>query len=595
MKKFVKSFLMAAAALVLFAGCSNLSNATVSGNPEKAVIQIGIDNSVDYGTKSARTINPEAIASNAAPDTFGKITLKGESEKGNKIDEYTLSFSSGKAEVELSYDVWYLTMSAYSKNDPTLKILEGRRRLDMKNGAPASNEAVTFKLSSEGVTTVGKVKLAGTFTDNTTTPLASKYKAALYDLNTNAVIEGTEKSGECSGENVGKFSYEVTNVEPGRYNFRIYFYMTKGTGDSAKDVAIGTWGDIIVIAPGRETKNEELALGDILNKAPDAPEGLAAYYVDGSADGNNYNVFISWQDKSNNEEYFELTIQNCDGSSPVNYKIFGAETDEETVHVKEVFWESDIRVDGTLSAGSKSCIVKLPLAKKFDISIKAVNVVGESSSCSRETDTTKISELSGKTAYGTEKINLIKIVYDLNGGMIKSTNKTGSLTEYHIFKDEDITLTTFTDLEMNHHPFLQWNDPEITTGDKKITKISVFGNKTVEASYNTKSIINYEINDSYGTITASATQGSDNVKNGVLKSNGNVDFAISGTDAADVTHILVRFLSVDGKDITQEADGSNLTFKRINELASGTYTVQVIATKKDGKQYSDVFAITKEL
>ncbi len=181
MKKFVKSFLMAAAVLVLFAGCSNLSNATVSGNPEKAVIQIGIDNSVDYGTKSARTINPVAIASNAAPDTFGKITLKGESEKGNKIDEYALTFDSGKAEVELSYDVWYLTMSAYSKNDPTLKILEGRRRLDMKNGAPASNEAVTFKLSSEGVTTVGKVKLAGTFTDNTTTPLASKYKAALYD------------------------------------------------------------------------------------------------------------------------------------------------------------------------------------------------------------------------------------------------------------------------------------------------------------------------------------------------------------------------------------------------------------------------------
>ena len=75
MKKFVRSFLMAAAALVLFAGCSNLSNASVSGNPGKAVIQIGIDNSVDYGTKSARTINPVAIVSNAAPDTFGKITL----------------------------------------------------------------------------------------------------------------------------------------------------------------------------------------------------------------------------------------------------------------------------------------------------------------------------------------------------------------------------------------------------------------------------------------------------------------------------------------------------------------------------------------
>ena len=158
-----------------------------------------------------------------------------------------------------------------------------------------------------------------------------------------------------------------------------------------------------------------------------------------------------------------------------------------------------------------------------------------------------------------------------------------------------ITLKTFTDLEMNHHPFLQWNDPEIASGDKKITKISAFGNKEVEASYNTKSIINYEIDDSYGTVTATATQGSDNVKNDVLKSNGNIKFEISGTDAADVTHILVRFMGVDGNDFVQEADGNSILFKKVNDLSSITYTVQVIATKKDGKLYSDVFAITKEM
>ena len=125
MKKFVKSFLMAAAVLVLFAGCSNLSNATVSGTPEKAVIQIGIDNSVDYGTKSARTINPVAIASNTAPDTFGKITLSGTSEKGYELKdvddntEVELSFTDGKAKIGLEYDVWYLTMKAYDKTDNT--------------------------------------------------------------------------------------------------------------------------------------------------------------------------------------------------------------------------------------------------------------------------------------------------------------------------------------------------------------------------------------------------------------------------------------------------------------------------------------------
>ena len=154
MKKFVKSFLLAAAALVLFAGCSNLNDATVSGDSGKAVITIGIDDMSSSGSKNAsRTVNPTPITSGAS---FGSITLKGESENGNTIDEYTITFDeNNKAKIELSYDVWYLTLSAYSTDTTPKLLMQGRRRVDMKNGAPSSDEAITFKLSAEGVKTNG--------------------------------------------------------------------------------------------------------------------------------------------------------------------------------------------------------------------------------------------------------------------------------------------------------------------------------------------------------------------------------------------------------------------------------------------------------
>ena len=88
-------------------------------------------------------------------------------------------------------DVWHLTLSAYSKEDTPVLILQGRRRVDMKNGAPASSEPITFTLSTEGIQTAGSVSIFGTFTD--TAKNATKYKATLYDLNTNEVITDMDR------------------------------------------------------------------------------------------------------------------------------------------------------------------------------------------------------------------------------------------------------------------------------------------------------------------------------------------------------------------------------------------------------------------
>lgn len=594
MKKFVKSFLLAAAALMLFAGCSNLGNdATVTGEDGKAVLTIGIDGFTGSSSRSAaRTVNPTEITDGSA---FSKITIKGDSESYDSMDETELTFTGGTATIELTYDVWYLTLTAYNaENKP---ILEGHRRVDMKNGAPASNTPITFTLSAEGVTTAGGVTLSGTFTD--TDGLAESYAAALYDLNSNEIIlneagTSTLKTGTCTGDDKGKFSYTVSNVKPGRYNFRIYF-------KNSENVNIGTWGDIVVIAPGRTTSDATITLGDILMKKPKAPTALSAYYMNNSVTGNYYNALITWtRDSVHNEEYFELTINDVTGTSET-YKIFTNET--VAAEKKEVFFESDSRVDGTLAAGSEYCIVKLPVGKKFEISIKAVNFLGASDAKDRDSATTASAitlsngnAVGANTAYGDEAINLMKLAYDLNGGSLKLSASAGAITgiynKFVIFKDEAITLlapaaTGYPQLTNGHHPWQSWKN---STGTS-VTEISEFGNVTVTASYNLQSIINYIIDDTYGTITATVkTADGDDVTNGTVTNNGALTIEV---DDADVTHVKVTFLVPSGNDVTIEDDGNSVLFNKVNALPNGTYEVQIIATKTDGKLYSFVCAVTK--
>lgn len=596
MKKFVKSFLLAASALLLFAGCSNLSDGTVSGSNDegKGVITIGIEGASGRTARSARTINPEEYTQTTA---FTKITLKGESESYDSFDEVTLTFGAdGTAKKELSYDVWYLTLTAYMGDVP---VLQGLRRVDMKNNPPAAGEAITFALSAEGVTSVGGVDLSGTITD--TAGNAATWEAALYDLYTNEVVldntgATTASSGDCSAA----FAYTATNVKPGRYNFRIYFKNSAGQ-------RIGTWGDIVVIAPGRTTTATK-DLGDILMKAPSAPTALSAYYMAGSVTGNYYNALITWTRAAlHNEEYFELTINDITAASPDPYKIF---TNENVATAnKEVFFESASRVDGTLAAGSEYCIVKLPVGKRFDISIKAVNFIGASAAKDRDeaTAASAIELSSGETVgdntpYGADSINLMKIAYDLSGGSLKKSATGGAITgtynDYVIYEGSAITLLApsasgYPQLTEGHHPFLGWKDSTNTI----ITSISDFGNTSVTASFNTEAIINYTVDDSYGTLeNVTATTSNGSVINGtVTNSDGTITFAVGDTG---VTHIKVTFLSNNGDDVTVEAASSSVVFNKINKLKNGTtYEVQIIATIPDAngveKLYSYVCAITK--
>lgn len=622
MKKFIKSFLMAAAALMLFAGCNGLIDATVSGEPNKAVITIGIDGITEATNRSARNIDPSSLKGKQY-DYFGKITIKGNSDKGytfgaNAEDEKTLQWDGAQAKINLEYDVWYLTMRAYDKTDPTKLLLEGRRRVDLKNGAPTSAAPLTFTLSTEGVPTKGNVSFTGLFTNpliDATNRLAVRYSAALYDLYTNELVEGTKIEADCTTEDVttqdgegndvvttyGKFTYNLTaEVNPGRYNFRIYFFKDEGT-DS---IAIGTWNDIVVVAPGRTTNGTDGSIGnigDILNKAPAAPTNLSAYYVGDPEDKTNGDVFdvlIKWTPSaSKNEDYYKLVIKDWTTGSAVDYKEFDADNE---------FFASDIWVDGTLAGGTNNCTVKLPVGKKYEITLTAVNVIGESSAAARETAEAP----DGHVAYGAEKINLVKIAYDLNGGTLKTAADKvqvgGFVNKYFIFKNtEDFKINAmsiktaaneYPQLTKQNHPFLEWDDAAGT----KVETITTFGNKNLTANYNVLSVIDYKIDDTYGSIDTEVKQSSDDVKNTVLKDNeSNVTITVknASTDPA-VTHIQVRILGLSPEtDIVIDKDSSSeivIDTQTVKSLDFRTYTVQVIATKADGKLYSNTFAITKQ-
>lgn len=625
MKKFLKSFLTAAAALMLLTGCNGLIDATVSGDPNKAVITIGIDGVTDITNRSARNIDPSSLEG-TSPSGFGKITLEGTSEKGyvykdsENHTEVELTFVADKAKINLEYDVWYLTMRAYDKTDPTKLLLEGRRRIDLKNGAPTSTAPLTFTLSTEGVPTKGNVSFTGLFTNpliDATNRLAVRYSAALYDLYTNELVEGTEIKADCTTGDVttqddegndvvttyGQFTYNLTaEVNPGRYNFRIYFFKDEGT-DS---VAIGTWNDIVVVAPGRTTNGTDGSIGnigDILNKAPAAPTNLSAYYVGAPKDKTNGDVFdvlIKWTPSaSKNEDYYKLVIKDCTSDPAVDYKVFDAEHE---------FFGSDVWVAGTLAGGTDNCKVRLPVGKKYEITLTAVNVIGDSAAATRKT--TEVTAVANHVAYGTENINLVKIAYDLNGGTLKTAADKvqvgGFVNKYYIFKDETISVMEikpipktgdpeYPQLTKQNHPFLEWDD----AAGAKVESITTFGNKNLTANYNVLSIIDYTIDDTYGSIDTEVKQSSDDVKNTVLKNESNVTITVKNDSTAPaVTHIQVRILGLSPEtDIVIDEDSSSeivIDTQIVKSLDFRTYTVQVIATKADGKLYSNTFAITKQ-
>lgn len=417
-------------ALVL-AGCSNVNDVEKSEEKSLSTIAIGKDSDL-------RTINPTPFSAG----DFSKITLSGTSNYGHIVvkdassnTELELTFTDNKASVALEYAIWDLTLKAYKTIDGTDKVvLMGKTTADLRNGGTTIN----FTLTSANVDTEGNVNLTCNITPNTEKPAIKKIKLGLYDMFTNAVVkeqELTDASITKDGSGKYTFEYNETDIAPGTYNFKVYFY-------NDADTEIGFYSDLLVVAPGNITA-ANVNIPDIIQKTPDAPTDLCAYYVDGSEKGTDYNVKLTWTDNATNEEYYVITIKEyaSNTDTPTDpYKVLSIKND--TTTKEEVFTSSPVYVSGSVLSNSTEAVIKLTTGKLFDISIKAVNAIGESADCTRTADPTAAE--TGYTAVAAaDKISKTKITYSFAGKTLTKDTETyiGTYVEYQSWKNDTTAFT----------------------------------------------------------------------------------------------------------------------------------------------------------
>ena len=645
MKGKLKVFLSAVMAILLFAGCSNIAdlNKSVEGADadEKCVLTIGAKGYEDLSTQSgARTINPTAYTTS---ETFSKITIQGTSSNGVALPESALTFTSGEAKITLGYDIWYLTLTAYKSlkvgsetTESDHPVLMGRSVVNLKKGV----SEIKFVLSTEGVDTPGTLTLGGDFSDVDDSVV--HFTAGLYDIFTDALITGTEKAEvavtkqdgyEASTDdtkNKKNFAYTKTEVAPGRYMFKIKFFMNTAATGTPVYKQIGFWSDEVVIAPGRNTPGDgaSVHLPNIINTLPVSPSEFTVSYENDSDAAGSYTAVLKWKDNSTNEENFVIKLMEYDAwaatATPTKTIYLGVDQDPDTDPAPDefAFYSSSWRKDGTLATSQTSCKLTLPAGKLFNFEIAAQNSIGKSAFVAR--DTTDPAAPTGCTLYpAANKVTRTRIVYDVVGGTITfsdDSTKNNSYEKYYTYAGSDITLLTVgtgtgkdckSIISAGHNPFTKWVAPNDATGAEKLVHTS-WQNAIYKASYDQTYIVTYTIDDSYGSITAAAVYANDatavassttSCKNAVIDLsaagavNPVIKFSVTPAGSESYDYIEVRMSNgINEFRYTAYADEYILNTSAA-PLSSGTYSVVVLAHNSADagdmtKLNSDVFAIT---
>ena len=575
--------------LIMFlVGCANIEgNGTYIDNTvgEKCELSIMLGSGV-------RSILPEEFN---GPDLF--YTLEGKSVRGNILPVTTLNFDpiTNEAKIPLEYDTWELTLIAYKDAEHTLPVLKGFRVVDLTNG----ETLIHFDLKTYDLTTLGEIALSGNFVDEE--DAVTKYVMTLKNFETDAIIE--ERPVEHTGTGAGEypFTFAKQNLLPGTYLFAVKFIKeTTKDGNTVED-QIGYWSEIVVVDAGNDTTKDDILI-DVIMRKPAVPTNLQALLIEDSKSKDRYNVKLTWNDESDNEENFVITV-----------KEYADETDlvgTEYTLLDETFIENDIRVDGSLLSGNTSCIISLPTGRLFDVVIQAENSIGISAECTR-VDATDTTGFIGYKA--SNKINLMNITYDLDRGQLQlaaDLTKTGEYLEYHIYKGTDIPLLEIKDplgaeypkLTKNNNPWLRWATPE--DPNTPVT-VATFKNVYVKAIYDQTFIISYTIKG-YEDLAAArviatyddtATPGvieTTEAKNAKIARNTKKDITIGIKAAATGETEYSKFkLKIDQNTIT-ENETMEFTISTTDEsLTLGTHTVMVCAYDETIDQwFSHIFAIT---
>lgn len=437
-RKSIFAFFAISAAMI-FASCSNLTDANVSSSSEdKNTLNIEVtnyDEVVTQASKSAnrasRTIIPDSFDSdgvdfylygtNTSGGTFGpsKVDFKGNTEAaGTSKTVGTISIPANSA-------VWEFTLvavapqGATAPTEATLKdnaVLIGYSSMDMLNGDTAK-----FTLSPDGLTKEAKIAMK-LYTDGWELPAGFTAKAGIYLLTTGADAGAdatpTEKDvafTDTTKDEANAVAYTIASFTPGTYLFKVTF---EKTGSNKKFY----WSDVLVVLPGKTIDNA-VGIPNIIGTVPTAPTAFKAGYVEKSEDKFSgwYTTAFEWERGSKNENNFEIEVLEFNDAATVTPPTSDDEwttaltTAGTSVTYDSKFSEAANYESGSLLSGNEKAQLRLELGKRYFARIRAVNDAGESD-WTLVALATAPAEPTGTKAFTGNTINRYRLTYFMNGG-----------------------------------------------------------------------------------------------------------------------------------------------------------------------------------
>lgn len=439
-RKSIFAFFAICAAMI-FASCSNLTDANVSSNSEdKNTLNIEVtnyDEVVTQASKSAnrasRTIIPDSFDSdgvdfylygtNTSGGTFGpaKVDFKGNTEAAGG----TASKTVGTISIPANSAVWEFTLVAVASgataptDETTLKndaVLIGYSSMDMLNGDTAK-----FTLSPDGLTKEAKIAMK-LYTDGWELPAGFTAKAGIYLLTTGAdagadatPTEKTVAFTDTTKDEANAVDYAIASFAPGTYLFKVIY-----TSDATKKSFV--WSDVLIVLPGKPVDNK-IAIPNVIGTAPEAPTVFKAGYVENSEDKYSgwYTTAFEWERGSKNENNFEIEVlefNDADTVTPPADADAGwttALTAGKSVTYDSKFSSEANYESGSLLSGNTKAQLRLELGKRYFARIRAVNDAGESAWTLVDLATAP-AEPTGTQKFAGNTINRYRLTYFMNGG-----------------------------------------------------------------------------------------------------------------------------------------------------------------------------------
>lgn len=446
-RKSIFAFFAISAAMI-FASCSNLTDAKVSSSSEdKNTLNIEVtnyDEVVTQASKSAnhasRTIIPNSFDSDGVDlyiygvaTTGDKFTapVKVEFEGNADAAGANPSKTVGKIKIDAEAEVWEFTLAAVAKDDvpatldemKTKAVLIAYASLDMTYGDTAK-----FTLSPDGLTKAASVAMK-LYNDGWPTPDGYKITAGIYKLTdgADATTTGDGKGTTTIKENLSlgtsapaDANYTLLSMTPGTYLFKVIY-----TSDATKKSFV--WSDTLIVLPGKPV-DSSIAIPNVIGEKPSVPTGFKASYKADSEDERigYYTVDFEWSRGSNNELSYELEVLPLAVATTLpsrDDEWNTAATGTKALPFDAKFSSSDFYSSGSLLTGNTAAAAYLELGVRYAARLRAVNDAGKSDWAYVTVDGTK------GTAFTSAVISRYRITYNLNGGVYyadKDTSKTGS-------------------------------------------------------------------------------------------------------------------------------------------------------------------------